>query len=209
MKKIISIFSLICILFVFSSCKTVVIEETKDDFSKYTREDYEGVKATEDGSKVEVEMNYARYNFIDELYNASDYIIVATPEETFDESKQLWYDKNKVATDDFSKVDMTYSYTERKMKVQKVYKGDDLKIKELTVCQHILINDDDMKLLFQNDYPLVKGEKYLLFLSKANAEEEKYFPAPQQGVYSLDSDKNTSNLEKEVKEKFKDEFKNK
>ena len=97
----------------------------------------------------------------------------------------------------------------QKLKVQKVYKGDDLKLKELTFCEHFVASDTEMKALFLNDYPLVKGEKYLFFLKKANTEEEKYFAIPTQGVYSLDSDKNTSNLEKQVKEMFKDEFKDK
>lgn len=213
-KRIIFFVLIVCTLLVFTSCKTGIgaentIQETKDNFADYNIEYYNGVSTTEDGKTVEVEMNYLNFGTADEMYNASDYVIIASPEEIFDESKQIWYNREKVETDDFSKVDISYSYTERKLKVQKVYKGDDLKLKELTFCEHFVASDTEMKALFLNDYPLVKGEKYLFFLKKANTEEEKYFAIPTQGVYSLDSDKNTSNLEKQVKEMFKDEFKDK
>lgn len=201
MKKVISIISIISILFCLAACKA----ESKEDFSKYNINNTEETNGITTITHVE----YATFSTAEDLYNASDYVVVATPVETFEESNQVWLDKNNKATEDFSKVDTVYSYTKRKMKVQKVYKGDDLKVKELTVCQNILINDQDMKMMLDDDYPFVKGEKYLLFLSAANSEEEMYFPAIRQGVYSLDSDKNTSDLVKEVKDKFKEEFKNK
>ena len=188
-------------LFCITACKSEQQNENHSDYIPNI-DDFDNVTTV-------TSTNAASAQSAEDLYNGSDYVVVATPEEAFEDAEQIWFDKNKEPTEKFSEVDEVYSFTKRIMKIQKVYKGDDLKIKELTVCQHILTNNEQTKTLFENEYPLVEGEKYLLFLNKGNGDEILYFPMPKQGIYSLDSDKNTSNLEKQVKEMFKEEFKDK
>ena len=201
MKKIIVLSLAICLVLSFASCKA----DKTDDFSQYDITHVEGI-VEENGITTITDANYNTYKNVDQLFNGADYVVVATPIETFEESEQVWLDKSANKTDDFSKIDVSRSYTKRKIKIEKVYKGDE-DTEELIFCESIVTDDNGkMNIYFKNDYPLVKGERYLLFVSRSTVDDSRYFPLITQGVYSLDSDKNTSNLIDEVKERFKEDF---
>ena len=155
--------------------------------------------------------NYSYYDNIDDLWNTSEYVLIASPIESYAEAEQYWIDDFNNPTD-FSSLSLAYSYSVRQFKVQKVYKGEDTKLKEVSVCEHVLVNENEMKVM-PGSYPTEQGTKYLLFLRRSNNTGENYFPLIYQGKYSLnDSDnkeqKNISqDMYKQVKEKFKDEIK--
>ncbi len=202
MKKIISLF--LILLFTVSVC-SCASTSNRSDLDKQVP-DY---NITVDGKPGL--MNYAFFDNVEDLYSSADYVIVASPTESFEESTQLWYDKNYQKTDDFSKTDCVYSYTKRNFKVHKVYKGDNLELKEITVCENVVTSGDQMKCHW-GDYAAEINDKYLLFLYRSNSEEETYFAGITQGKYNLDNSKNEKNKHIEqnvlklVTEAYKDDF---
>lgn len=177
------------------------------------------INETDDISDLNVEyignMNSLQLDNIDELYDFADYVVLAAPAESYKSSDQVWRDTANNSVDECSDAHICYSYTRRKFNINKVYKGADLKRKSITVCERAISDGSSLKLV-EGEYIAVKGNKYLLFLYKSvNEQDDLYCNLCYQGKYDLDSDKNTQNkhidqkLFKQVKEKYKEEFKNK
>lgn len=176
------------------------------------------INETDDISDLNVEyvgnMNSLQLDNIDELYDFADYVVLATPAESYKEAKQVWKNKNDEEVDDYLNAHPVYSCTRRRFKINKVLKGDHLKRKEIVLCEQAMSDGSELKIC-EGEYIAKKGNKYLLFLARTNEDVETYCTLPYQGKYDLDSDKNSENkhidqkLFKQVKEKYKEEFKNK
>ena len=217
MKKI---FLLLVFILVLSSCSKPDNYTTKsEDISKYNvsyKETFttDGKLNTEwekEGYIVEPShSNILQFDTVDKLWETADYVVVASPEIPYSEATQQW--GNGKTQDPFESANLTYSYSTRPFKVTKVYKGENLKLKEIQVCEHVLTKDNEMRVK-PGSYPTEQGTKYILFLFRANTEEEQYFPLLYQGKYSLNDSENkeqkniSQDMYKQVKEKFKDEIK--
>lgn len=197
MKNNIKLLSIFIMMFMFLSVTSCKIESA-DDFSD--------MKIIYEGS-----VNSLTVSDVDELYRIADYVIVASPTQTIYEAEQVWCDDDNNLTEDFSSVAPVYSYIKRNYKINKVYKGTNLKLKEITICESLAVNDNEIKAL-PGDYAVKKGNKYLLFVGKSNIDDNLYFPILYQGKYDLEED-NEKNAQvdkkmlKQVKEKYKEDFK--
>lgn len=224
MKKLFCVILIVCLA--LSSCSQTATKESPEivkdyeDLSKYTVNYIgstfynEDIANTGDDEYDIVESvttsNSLTFSEIDDLYDQADYVVIATPTISYAESEQFWLDNFNQPVD-FSAVSLVHSYSVRPFKVQKVFKGDDLKIKEIMVCENIVLSGTEMKAC-DGSSPLQQGDKYLLFLFESN-NEDGYFPLDFQGAYNLNDSKNTETkhidkeMLKQVKERFKDEFK--
>ncbi len=155
--------------------------------------------------------NVATYSDIDTLWQNADYVIVGSPTQSYDEATQFWLDDLKNQAE-FSDISLAQSYSVRTFKVNKVYKGENDKLKEIQVCEHVLTKDGQTQVM-EGSYPTEEGSKYILFLFRANTDKEQYFPLLYQGKYSLNDSENkaqksiSQEMYKQVKERFKDEIK--
>ena len=77
--------------------------------------------------------NVATYSDIDTLWQNADYVIVGSPTQSYDEATQFWLDDLKKQAE-FSDISLAQSYSVRTFKVNKVYKGENDKLKEIQVC---------------------------------------------------------------------------
>ena len=170
----------------------------------------------DEASKYEIvgyieNVEYVTFNSVDELYNASDYVVVATPIQSYEKSEQFWLDSFNKPTE-FSKLSRANSYSVRQFKILKVCKGEKTDLEEMLIGENVVLNEKEMKAV-KGSYPTQKGEEYLLFLTRANLEREVYFPVLYQGAYNIDDSKNQTeknidqNMLAQVKERFKEEFK--
>ena len=214
MKKRFFIFVLVIVmtLTLLCGCKT---EKTNSNVQKMDEVKIEDLSqyniSYSSGDGVVVNYNHAHFDELDVLWQMSDYVVVASPNAAYADSDQHWLDMNNNEVE-FSQIDLLLSYTVRPFKVQKVYKGDDSKLKEIEVCEHVFVNGDEMKVM-PDCIPMQQGDKYILFLVRSNYDDDQYFPMIYQGAYNLDDSKNSENkhidkdMLKQVKERFKDEFK--
>lgn len=167
------------------------------------------IDSSDSENKVET-YNYTRYDELNELIDASDYVMIASPVEGYADAKQFWLDSFNKETD-FSNLDTLFSYTVRKFKVHKVFKGNDSKLKEIEICEHVFVKDGTMKVM-SGCTPLQQGDKYILFLNSSNYNKDQYFISLYQGAYNTNDSKNTEDLNidrqmlNQVKKHFKDEF---
>ncbi len=213
MKRIIAVFLILSLLAVTGcsvkepadvSVQQVEEQKVYDDLSKYD------ITIGKEG--VVSNYNYAHYSSVDKLWDNSDYVVIASPEIPYSESEQVWMDVFNKPTD-FENADYVYSYSQRPFKVYKVFKGEDLKIKQIQVAEHIVVKEDKMRVMEICD-PVQEGDKYLIFLKKSTVDDNMYFSsAYYQGIYNLNESKNQArknidqNMLKQVKERFKEEFK--
>lgn len=210
---------LLMLILILSGCSKNPMADAVEDISKYNisyKETFtiNGKLNTEwekMGYKIDsTSCNILQFDTVDKLWEKADYVVVASPKISYSEALQ--HRGSGQTEEPFESTDLTYSYSVRPFKVNKVYKGEDMKLKEIQVCEHVLTKDNEMRVK-PGSYPTQQGTKYILFLFRANTEEEQYFPLLYQGKYSLnDSDnkeqKNISqDMYKQVKEKFKDEIK--
>ncbi len=206
-KKIIAVLIILCIMISFSGCDKIETDIVNNESEiEIVKDDFDNLKITEISG-----LNYGYCTDLENMYESSDYVVVGTPVDIFADSKQVWIDTSAKNTENFEAAHAVYSYTERDFKINKVYKGKDLNLKKITVCENIIANDEEMKLL-SGEYPMTKGEKYLLFLYESNT-EDLYFAYLTQGKHEVNTsddrlDKSIDkDMLKQVKERFKEEFK--
>lgn len=156
--------------------------------------------------------NYFYPSSMQDYYDMCEYVVVASPIDTFEESEQIWTDSYGQATTDFASAIVHKSCTFRKFKVHKVLKGEDTKLKEITVGENAISDGEKVK-IEGGEYISQKGKKYLLLLHKGMGENSTiYWPGLSFGKYEINSKNNESNeqigkkLYKEAKELFKEEF---
>ena len=196
MKKIVKMLLAALMIISVTSCSAKV-----EDLSKYNLN-----YISNDG------LNHLTYDNVEDMYELADYVVIASPIDTCDNAVQHWRDWNDQETENFDDISFVYSFSERKFKVQKVLKGANEKLKEITVCENLVIDGDNVKIT-DGEYISKANNKYLLFLRESNDEEGLYFTNYYQGKYDLNSDNNEKNdhvdkeLFKQVKELYKDQFK--
>jgi len=156
-------------------------------------------------------LNYFSSSDAKALYETSDYVVVAKPTEDFVDSESCQYIAGTEPAPSFEQADMIYSFTKRKFKVFKVYKGEDKDIKEIIVGENAITDGKTVK-IWNGEYIAEKNNKYLLFLKESNVIDGLYFPEYYQGKYDLKASNNDGNkhinqqMLKQVKELYKDDF---
>ncbi len=157
-------------------------------------------------------MNSLKFTSVDKLYNFADLVVIASPDKSYKEAKQVWCDTGNNTVDTFEKATITHSYTLRKFKVHKVLKGEDKNLKSFDLYVRAISDGKTIRLI-EGEYVAEKGGKYLLFLYKSPTTEGLYLPFQYQGKFDMNTENAKNNLHidqnmfKQVKEKFKDEFK--
>ena len=206
-KKIIAVLIILCVMSGLASCNKSAIDMVDNETDiEIVKDDFDSLKITEISG-----FNYGYCVDLENMYESSDYVVVGKPVDIYADSKQVWIDASSKKTNNFEEAHAVYSYTERDFKINKVYKGEDLNLKKITVCENIIANDKEMKLL-SGEYPMTKGEKYLLFLYESNI-EGLYFAYLTQGKHETNTPDDSLNkaidkdMLKQVKERFKEEFK--
>lgn len=193
MKNIIKIIFIVLLIALSTSCSA--------DHSDSDYNELEGYKI----EYLDIEMNSVHFTDVESMYKYFDYVVIASPTEVYSEGNQVWN------TSTFETADLIYSYTERNFKVHKVFKGENAKIKEITICEESISDGEKIRII-PGTYIARKNNKYLLFLKKANY-SNGYYTGHYQGMYDLNADENENNkhidkeLFKKVKEMYKEEFK--
>ncbi len=126
-----------------------------------------------------------KFKSVSEILAASDYVVVASPTQDYTEAEQCWYTYSTEPTDDFDKASFSISFCVRPFKITEVIKGPDKSLTEINICQNILTNNGETRILTGN-YRMNPDTKYLIFLYKSETNEEQYFPFLFQGVYTFD-----------------------
>jgi hypothetical protein len=117
----------------------------------------------------------------DEMIRKSDFIVIGDVEQSIENAKTRWV-RN-------SRGEVTSAYSEVRVKVRKVFKGNP-KVKEILVGQHVVwaTNRGGKRYvqLIDEDVKPFKKARYLLFLQKGLG-VDTYFPAGiVYGKYNLD-----------------------
>ncbi len=126
-----------------------------------------------------------RFKSVEEIIKASDYVVVASPTQTYAEANQYWHNWLMEPVDDYDKLSFSNSFCVRPFKVTEVIKGKDKSLTEINICQNILTNQGQTRIMTGN-YPMNPDGKYLIFLYKSDINENQYFPFLFQGVYTFD-----------------------
>ncbi len=158
-------------------------------------------------------LNYYAANNYEQLFEVADYVVVATPQQNIEESEQFWYVNGTQSVENFDQADLIYSFSKRDFKVQKVFKGENKDLKEISVCEYAITDGAQIK-IFDGEYIAEKNHKYLLFLIESKVTKGLYFTTFYQGKYDLKEKNNEENkninkeLYKEIKEYYKSNFTN-